>query len=268
MLSAELWNLNSPVWVVAAVMMINYMLLFRPINATRMLALLSAIALIVLVFISPVGVLADGYLFSAHMVQHLVLLLLVPLLILISLPSERFQRLQTSGILRGNATPIIGWICGIGAMWLWHIPSLCSAATESTGIGLLRDASLVVAGLAFWWPVFAPVKEQRLDPLAGIVYLFSACLGCTLLGVYITFTTVSVCPAFANPTDRINIVGRLYDLGLTPTVDQHLGGLLMWVPPCMLYLSVIVALLCRWYSTMDDRLSLLPQRSVQAGSQL
>ncbi len=268
MTSIAPWNLNSPIWFAAAVMFINYLLLFRPVNRKRMFALLSAITLIVLVFVSPIGVLADGYLFSAHMVQHLVLLLLVPLLLLLSLPAARFQHLRTKSVLRGIAVPLIGWVCGLGAMWFWHIPSLCSAATESTGIGLLRDASLVIAGLAFWWPIFAPVKEHRLDPLSGIVYLFSACLGCTLLGVYITFTTISVCPAFVHSAKSISIARQLYDLGLTPTVDQHLGGLLMWVPPCMLYLSVIMALLGQWYSAMGDRLPLLPNPPVPTGPQV
>ncbi len=147
--------------------------------------------------------------------------------------------------------PLVGWICGIGAMWFWHVPSFCSAATESHALGIVRSATFLLAGLAFWWPVYAPIDRLRLRPLNAVVYLFSACLGCTLLGIYITFTTISVCPAFANPADRVGILTMLYQAGLTPAADQQLGGLLMWVPPCSLYVCAIISVLCRWYAEDD-----------------
>jgi putative membrane protein len=90
-------------------------------------------------------------------------------------------------------------------------------------------------------------------------------LGCTLLGIYITFTTVSVCPAFVSPVDRLGVMNALHSAGFTPTLDQHLGGLLMWVPPCTLYVSAIISLLCRWYGTMDDPPELLPKVGLPIG---
>jgi cytochrome c oxidase assembly factor CtaG len=190
------------------------------------------------------------------MVQHLLLLLVVPLLFVLSLPSDRvslwFDRPGLDRLGQWLAVPVVGWVCGLGAMWLWHFPSFCSAATQIVFLGGLRDLSFVTAGLMFWWPIYAPVARYRLQPLSGIAYLFSACLGCTLLGIYSTFTTITICPAFANPVDRLGILSKLYDAGLTPGVDQHLGGLLMWVPPCILYVSASISLLCRWYAVVDD----------------
>jgi hypothetical protein len=81
-----------------------------------------------------------------------------------------------------------------------------------------------------------------------------------LLGIYITFTTISVCPAFANPADRIGIVNRLYNAGFTPSVDQQLGGLLMWVPPCLMYVVAIMGLLSRWYGASLRTISSQPVR--------
>ena len=248
----SLWNWSSPAWLAAAGILAAYLIACRNATVPRTTAMAIGLALFLLSFVSPIGVLADGYLFSAHMVQHLILLLLVPMMLLLSVRN-------VAGQFRFNpAVPIIGWTCGIGAMWFWHVPAMCAAATESPWLAAVRDLSLVAAGLLFWWPIFAPIPQARLAPLAGIVYLFSACLGCTLLGIYITFTTISVCPAFANPVDRLGIVTRLYDAGLTPSVDQQLGGLLMWVPPCALYVSVIMWLLCRWYRAADDRPRPLP----------
>ncbi|MEZ6070806.1 MAG: cytochrome c oxidase assembly protein [Pirellulales bacterium] len=252
--NGELWNWSSPVWLVAAGVLVAYAVTLRQ-SQRRWGVLTAALVLFVLAYVSPLGVLADGYLFSAHMAQHLLVLLVVPLLLLLSLPREKVERwfasATTDRLGCWLANPVTSWLGGVGAMWFWHVPTFCTAATLNPWLGAVRDLSFLVAGTAFWWPIFAPAARYRLPPLTGILYLFSACLGCTLLGIYITFTTISVCPAFANPADRLGIVNMLYDAGFTPSVDQNLGGLLMWVPPCTLYVVVIIALLCRWYAELE-----------------
>jgi cytochrome c oxidase assembly factor CtaG len=153
-------------------------------------------------------------------------------------------------------------------MWFWHVPTLCSTAAQRPALGIVRDLSLVLAGLAFWWPIYAPCDRYRLDPLRGIAYLFSACLGCTLLGIYITFAPISVCPVFASPVDRIGILSSLYDAGLTPGIDQHIGGLMMWVPPCVLYIGAIISLLCRWYSITESESQFVTPSAKPRGAML
>ena len=85
------------------------------------------------------------------------------------------------------------------------------------------------------------------------MYLFSGCLGCTLLGIFLTFTTKTVCPAYATFGDPLAIRPSLLAMGLTPSVDQQLGGLLMWVPACTIYLSSIIAVLRRWYRVSEEQ---------------
>ncbi|MCA9110843.1 MAG: cytochrome c oxidase assembly protein, partial [Planctomycetaceae bacterium] len=193
--------------------------------------------------------------FSAHMVQHLLLLLVIPLCLLLSLPRECMpswlsRRFESGSRFQSVMTGLC-WLAGLGTMWLWHVPSLCNAATESESLGIVRSTSFLLAGLMFWLPIFCPANRIRLAPPSAVVYLFSACLGCTLLGIYITFTTITVCPAFANPSDRIGILRMLYSAGLTPAADQQLGGLLMWVPPCLLYVCAIISVMRRWYEAED-----------------
>jgi cytochrome c oxidase assembly factor CtaG len=256
MIGSKLWFWASPVWLVAAALLVGYLLVVRGAGRTQRASGLVGLLVLTLAFVSPVGVLADGYLLSAHMVQHLVLLLIVPVCVLLSLPKQQaqrwFSRPQFDRVGRLLAVAPIGWVAGVGAMWFWHVPTLCSAAAQQPTLGVVRDVSLVLAGVAFWWPIYAPCDRYRLHPLNGIAYLFSACLGCTLLGIYLTFSPLSVCPAFASPVDRIGILNTLYNAGLTPGVDQHLSGLIMWIPPCGLYLAAIVSLLCRWYSTAEQ----------------
>ena len=248
----SLWHESSLVWL-AVLPAIALTLWFRPHGATRWAFRLAAIFVLLLAYISPIGPLANGYLFSAHMVQHLLLLLVIPLFWMLSLSPESItaamQRPTIAWLAQKFGHPMIGWCGGLGAMWFWHIPALCNAATLYDGIGLMRDASFLLTGLAFWWPIFSPVKSCRLDPLLGVVYLFSACTGCTLLGIYITFASISVCPAFDNPADRLAILTSIRNSGFTSSVDQQLGGLLMWVPPCSLYICVIISVLTRWYTS-------------------
>ncbi|QEG37194.1 cytochrome c oxidase assembly protein [Bythopirellula goksoeyrii] len=269
MMSEKLWYWTSPVWLVVVMLLVGYLILARGRSRTQLAIFLLGLIALTLAFVSPVGVLSDGYLFSAHMVQHLVLLLVVPLCILLSLPKQQmsqwFNRPKFDRFGRLLAIASIGWICGVGAMWFWHVPTLCSTAAQRPAVGLLRDLSLVLAGLAFWWPIYAPCARYRLDPLRGIAYLFSACLGCTLLGIYITFAPLSVCPVFASPVDRIGILNSLYDAGITPGIDQHIGGLMMWVPPCVLYVGAIISLLSRWYSDVEPESPFVPGRAKPSG---
>ncbi|MGI9474127.1 MAG: cytochrome c oxidase assembly protein [Rubripirellula sp.] len=252
-----MWNLASPIWLVAILVLLayGYGVGWKP---TRRAAwLVTGLGVLVFAFVSPVGVLANGYLFSAHMIQHLLLLLVVPLCLVQSLPQSTAERLLQlpklgAALRRLLKEPVLGWCLGLGAMWFWHVPSLCNAATQHEALGLVRSVSFLVAGTAFWWAIYGPIERQRLEPPTAVVYLFSACLGCTLLGIYITFTTVSVCPAFADPAERLMLVTKLFDAGFTPSVDQQVGGLLMWVPPCSLYVCAIIGVLCRWYSDTSN----------------
>ena len=89
-----------------------------------------------------------------------------------------------------------------------------------------------------------------------MLYLFSACVGCTILGIILTFAPLGVCPVFMHPADRLGILPLLQDgWGLSPARDQQLGGLLMWVPPCFVYLCGIFGLLARWYTGPDPELA-------------
>lgn len=249
------WHWTSSAWLALVVFLLFDFLICRRQSRQWGFLAMACISYL-LAFVSPIGVLANGYLFSAHIIQHLILLLIAPLFYVLSLPPE----LQLPMLFRGAVTvlrrqPQVAWLLGLGAMWFWHVPSLCHAAGQSAQIGMIRDASLLLAGVAFWWPILSPRSGDRLIPTASAIYLFSACAGCTLLGIYVTFTPVSVCPIFSRPVDRLGILSPLRQMGFTPAADQQLGGLLMWVPPCLLYGVVILNLIRVWYGAThaDDK---------------
>ncbi len=195
--------------------------------------------MLVLALASPIGQLAEGYLFSAHMLQHLLLVLVVPPLALLGLGAR--GRPGAAGRLEA----LVAWGLGVGAMWLWHERTLCNAASLSPAVHRLQEVSLLAMGTAFW----LPVVSNRLPPLAGIAYLFTACVACTVLGIYLTFSPVTVCSVFAHPVDRLGVMPLLRgDWGLTPAKDQQVGGLMMWVPACLVYGVGILGLLGRMYA--------------------
>ncbi|MCW5890359.1 MAG: cytochrome c oxidase assembly protein [bacterium] len=198
---------------------------------------LAGLGVMGLALCSPLDLL-QRYLFSAHMAQHILLLLVVPPLLLKGLPARKGPRVPAAA----------GWIAGLGIMWLWHVPTLCAAAGAEPWIHRVQYVSLLAAGAAFWWPIVGPARQERLAPLAGVLYLFSACLACTLLGVRITFAPLSVCAAYLHPADPIGLLPLVREgWGMTPARDQELAGLLMWVPACFVYLTAILGLLGRWY---------------------
>jgi putative membrane protein len=241
LISAWTWNAAA---VLSGVGLIAYLWAFG-VNR-RILYLLAGIGVFLLALVSPINALAAGYLFSAHMLQHILLLLIVPALLLMSLP--RWVSLGPRSWIIAN--PLVGWTAGVSAMWLWHARPLCNAAVSSQLVNALQICSLLVLGTIFWRQILAPREEERMSPPGAVLYLFSACVACSILGILITFSPVSVCPIYAQPpADRLGILNLIQgSWGITPDKDQQLGGLLMWVPMCLVYLSAIVAQLARWFA--------------------
>ena len=212
----------------------------------RIVYLLAGLGVFVFTLCSPLNALAAGYLFSAHMLQHILLLLIVPALLLMSLP--RCVSLGPRSWVISN--PFIGWISGVGAMWLWHARPLCNAAVSSQLVNAAQIYSLLLLGAIFWRQILAPREDERMSPPGAVLYLFSACVACSILGILITFSPVRVCPIFAQPSvDRLGVLNLIQsNWGITPDMDQQIGGLLMWVPMCLVYLASIVAQLARWFA--------------------
>lgn len=247
------WSWNPLVVAIAVVALAAYGIRFRAALHRRAWFFVAGVLLFLLTLVSPVAVLADGYLFSAHMLQHLLLLLVIPALILLGLPGkDRKRPPQNKGaawLARMLTFPAVTWLAGVGAMWLWHAPTLCDAAGSSSSVRAIQTVTLLAMGGLFWWPILNTQPARRLPPIGGAAYLFTACLGCTLLGIIITFSPVAVCSVYVHPADRLGILPLIRNgWGLTPALDQQVGGLMMWVPACLIYLSGILALLGKWYS--------------------
>ncbi|MGH2712769.1 MAG: cytochrome c oxidase assembly protein [Thermoleophilaceae bacterium] len=223
-----------------------------------MLALLAALA-------SPIDGLGEGYLFSAHMVQHVLLGDIAPLLILLGL-SRTIMRPATRRLMRLEralgplATPATGIALWLGLMYLWHVPALYDAAAENAGVHLLEHASFFAAGVALWWPLIQPVPmRRRLTGLQPLGYVAAAKAGLAALGLYLAWSSTALYPYYEQ-TPRI--------WGLSPVEDQNIGGVIMMVEQSFTLVLVMVALFMRMLAQSEEeerRRERLEERDDAAG---
>jgi len=197
-----------------------------------MLALLAALA-------TPLDGLGEDYLFSAHMLQHVLLGDLAPVLLLLSLSrvllrpvTRRLMRVERA--LGPFASPWTGIALWLGLMYLWHVPAMYEAAIENPIVHLLEHASFFTAGVAVWWPLVQPVPMRR--PLKGLwplAYIGTAKFGLAALGLYFTWSTNVL-------YDYYERVPRIW--GLSAVDDQNAGGAIMMVEQSLTFVIALVVL--------------------------
>ena len=246
------WDWEPSVVAGCGALAVVYLLMRRGKHGASRIPFLGGVLLLLLALVSPLDTLADNYLFSAHVLQHFLLALIIPPLWLLGTPPALAQRaLRRTWIRRIErvlAEPFVAWPLGVGAMLLWHLPPFFNAALAHDGLHVFQHLSFLVTGVIFWWPILCPIHERRTPMLPAVVYLFSACVCCSLLGAILTFTPPGAYPAYLNPAPGGMLRLIRYDWGVDARSDQQLGGLLMWVPGCFVYLSGILATAARWYA--------------------
>jgi cytochrome c oxidase assembly factor CtaG len=251
------WHWNTVAFIIALVLSVFHFITNGNRLTRKSYLFFAGILLFLIVTFSPLAFLGHHYLFSAHMVQHILLLLIIPPLLLAGTSPTYLNRLVTRKWFSrtGNVLfrPLIAWIAGIGSMWLWHWPFLFNIMLHSPVVHVLEMISLLVFGTIFIWPVFTPVQWRKLQALQVIPYLFTACVGCTVLGIFITFAPQGLYTSFFHGHDMLvtGIINGMW--GITPAIDQQMAGLIMWVPACVVYVTNIMITLARWYFATDEQ---------------
>ncbi len=218
---------------------------------------LLGLALLVAVALVPAGTFGSYHL-TFHMARHITLLLIIPPLLLSGADPAPYARLLARPGPRKAATflfrPVIAWLFGMSAMWLWQLPALFHRAAESSLLATVQELQLLAFGVVFIWPVFAPVELRRLSHLTRALYLFLACTGCTVLGIAITFSPAGLYLPGGGAAAASGLVSLLHAGGdSVAEVDQEMAGLTMWVPACMIYITNVMISLARWYRESDER---------------
>jgi putative membrane protein len=214
----------------------------RGAGALQAVAFGAGMLVLVAALVSPLDGLGEDYLFSAHMVQHVLLGDLAPLLILLGLsrvimrPATR--RLSTIERRLGPfASPAAGIVAWLVLMYAWHIPALYDAAVEHPLVHLLEHVSFFAAGVALWWPLIQPVPmRRRLTGMQPVAYIGTAKASLAALGIFLTWSTTAIYPYYEG-TPRM--------WGLSPVEDQNVAGVIMMVEQSLTLALVLVALFVR-----------------------
>jgi putative membrane protein len=219
----------------------------------RIGAAVAGLVTIVIALVSPLNALGMA-LFSAHMVQHLLLVLVAaPLLVfaelsqpaLLALPREwrtglrawwaRDGAMQT--IACAFTAPAAAWLMHLGTLLFWHVPAPYEWAIRSDSVHAIEHVSFLATAVLFWWIAFQPSGRRRLGYGAGILYVLSAGVVMGALGAILTFAPA---PWYAN---HLLTTAAWH---LTPLEDQQLAGVIMWAPSSLVYLAAASFLTVRW----------------------
>lgn len=220
-----------------------------PGQAVRFLAGLLAL---LLALNGPLHDLSDWYLFSAHMVQHLVLTLVVPPLLLTGVPGwmldaalrPAMARPAGAALVRTLTRPLPAFAVYATALVGWHLPGPYNTALEIHGWHVVEHLVLLAAATLGWWPIVSPSRLAPALPYAAqLLYLFVFGMPMTVVAAMITGAERVLYPFYATAP-------RLFDL--TPLADQRLGGVIMWVPSGLIPVAAFTVVFFRWAAAEAD----------------
>ncbi len=248
------WEPEPSILVGCALLFGAHLLASRGRPLRSVLIFLAGDLVLLFALISPLDELGDTYLFSAHMLQHLLLVLVVPPLLIAGLPEVPFRTLlRRKSMQRLQALlskPAVAWFLGIGTLWIWHLPALYNLTLENEQIHIFEHLTFIVTGVVFWWPIFTPLQEYLYETATAMTYLGLGALTNTVLGVLLTFAPPGFYPYYVHPRDPYHALSLIRDdWGLDAAADQQLGGVFMWVFGGLFFLMALMVVLRRWYAT-------------------
>ena len=187
---------------------------------------------------------SDHYLLLAHMVQHLLLIMLAAPLLLYGTPGWVLEPLTrnriTNTIGYWLTRPIIAYAVANAVFVLWHVPMFYESALRSQPVHVFEHVTMLATALLAWWPTLGPLPQwPRLALPLHSLYYFAMTLPGTAVGAFITFAD----PGLYAPYDT---APRIFGIDLA--TDQQAAGLLMWVALGAIYLLLITFSFFRWAS--------------------
>jgi cytochrome c oxidase assembly factor CtaG len=262
------WQPRPPVMLGIGLLLVAYLVGARP-HTRRVVPFCLALLCLLIALASPLEALAEGYLFSAHMLQHM-LLLLAPPLLLLGLPSAWVRavlRLPAIGpVVRALTHPAVAWPLATLTLLGWHVPGAYQAALRSLPLHQAEHLSFLATAGLFWWPVVSPDGGEftpALAPWSAVLYLFAAMIAGSVLGIILALSDGVFYPIYEQLPDPHGMRPTLRgEWGLTASGDQQLGGALMWIIGGLPYMAAIVIVIARWFGSPEDEDERLPGGAV------
>lgn len=201
----------------------------------------AGIVCVFIALVSPLDFLADRSLFSAHMVQHLLLSFIAPPLWLYGLPDWLQEKLLPQGPLRIIArkiiSPLPAFVIFNTGMWVWHIPAAYQAALENEGLHIVEHLTFMSTAVIGWAPVLVVGRLNPLPSPGRGLYLLASSFSCTGLAALLTFSDRVLYPFYIAAAPVTN---------MTVLEDQQLGGLYMWLTADTIFVAAILVVIGLW----------------------
>jgi cytochrome c oxidase assembly factor CtaG len=226
----------------------------QQVQGYQMFCFLAGVICMFLSLFSALDELGDTYLFSAHMIQHMILTTIGPPLMLTGIPGWLFEPVFRNRLLlrvgRVLTNPFVAFALFNGNFWFWHAPPLYDATLSNLNLHILEHLLFIGTGFIYWWPVFSPSRELPALSVGGkILYLFLGGMPTVALGAGLTFAAPIYTPYINAP--------RIW--GISAATDQQLGGLIMWIPGSLLTIVIVSIIFIRWMQMQEQK-----QRAAEA----
>ena len=192
----------------------------------------------------PVHDLAEGYLYSAHMVQHMVFTLVAAPLLIAGIPAWMWRTVLSPRpvfvAFRFLTRPVVALIVFNGLLLFTHWPEMVKASVGSELIHFTLHVLLFGSAIVVWWPVMSPLVElPALTPPAQMMYLFAQSLAPTIPASFLTFGHTLLYPVYGT-FPRIWSISALNDQLIAGLLMKIVGGLILWV--------FIATIFFRWHA--------------------
>jgi putative membrane protein len=260
------WTFDPVVLLVLAAAAVAYRRGWRegPDTPARRMGFWGAIAAITVALMSPLDAMS-GVLVSAHMVQHVLLVLVAAPLLALSAPVPALLR-GTPLAVRGGArtarraaglntarlqrlrSPVGRWLLYVVTLWLWHASVVYGAAVEHALVHALEHATFLASAALVWSAILGPARV-RVSRGLGLLGVFALGLQGIFLSVLLTFARQPYYAEYLSPPAA---------WGLDPLTDQQLAGVLMWIPAGLIHTGVALYLLVSWLREHDQADDLVP----------
>ncbi len=273
--SIWVWNWQPTILIGLALLTAAYLLVSgtlrrqqgRKIPWPRQLAFHLGTLVTFFALVSPIDHISDEFLLGAHMVQHLLLLMVAPPLWLLGFPTDWFTGSTLISWLgrlwRGVTRPLAAFLIFNGVLWIWHIPALYDAALFDETIHIFEHLTFLAAAVVGWWPVlgFLPGIAPRSSYPVQIFYLFAMMMSSTALGAFISLARTPIYPYYVNAPAVLNDLAlplrtsgpRLW--GVSGMQDQQIAGRVMWMPGNMIYFITLMAVVALWLRDQERQAS-------------
>ncbi|MGE3324326.1 MAG: cytochrome c oxidase assembly protein [Acidimicrobiia bacterium] len=191
----------------------------------------------------PVHDIAEEYLYSVHMFQHMALSYFLPPMVMLATPTWLARLIIGSGrserALRWCCKPVVAGVAFNAVIMITHIPGIVNASVSNGPLHYLMHVLVVTTGLALWMSICGPIPEWRIGPAATMIYLFLNSVVPTVPAGWLTFAEGVVYKHYTSPV-------RVW--GLSPTYDQQLAGVVMKVGGSVFLWAVVVVLWIRHFA--------------------